>query len=171
MSLLEEIARRHPLVRSRVLRVLDRMAALSPGADLDALVGLEVKRRAVDALVSLLLLGYVVPALQAMRRWLAGEAFDQSLIRRFVDRTLEAVAPSYSSEFLVAFCQLCSDERALLAVRASPASLSALQQFVDQCVADEWHAMNATPRDALPALTALQAALKRNASRKRVWQE
>jgi hypothetical protein len=170
LALLNDVAQQHPLLRGRVLSALEPIAGLAAGSDLEALVGLEVKRRAVDMLVALLRLGYALPSMRAMLRWQQGEAFDQSLIRRFLDNTLQSIKPAYSLDFLEAFCALCRDERTQQGVRASQATLSAVQSFVNKCIADEWNALEPTPKAALPSLQQLQTLLSTQAkARKRTW--
>lgn len=133
LALLVELAERHPLQSARVLRVLAAPIRLLPGADLDALVALELKRHALDALWALVVrTRCALPALAALRAWQALGVLDHSLVRRFVERLLAALAPPYSAAFAAAVVALCADDSTLAALRAT-ATLQLVVRFLDAC--------------------------------------
>ncbi len=155
LALLIEAAERHPLQHARVIRVLAAPATLRAGADLDALVALELKRHATDAAAGLILQGRAaLPALAAVRSWLP--VLDHSLVRRFLDRIMSSVAAPFSAAFVGAVAAFCADEASLLALRgASLHTIDLLLKFVD--AAGRTHASQlAALRDTL---TPLRAAL------------
>jgi hypothetical protein len=163
LALLIEAAERHPLQHARVLRVLASPATLRAGLDLDALVALELKRHATDAAAGLILQGRCsLAALAAVRSWLG--MLDHSLVRRFLDRIVSAIAPPFSSAFVRAFASFCADEASLLALRgASLHTVELMMRFVER--AGRTHAAALAPlRDTL---TPLYAALQADEARKR----
>jgi hypothetical protein len=135
LALLVEIVERHALQNARVLRVLAAPITLAPGADLDALVALELKRHALDTLWGLMVRGRSpLPALAALRSWQRLGALDHSLIRRFIDRFLGAIVPPFSRDFVAAFVAFCSDDLTLLALRAAnAATIEHVVRFIAAC--------------------------------------
>jgi negative elongation factor C/D len=154
MQLLDEIAERHPLLCERVLAVFRLPIELGPGADLEALTSLEVKRRAIDSLSRIMLRGlFVMPVVKALREWQVSSTIDQSLIRRFIETTIAVAQPPFSEPFLQAFLELCSDERSLPSLRSS-STMAPLRQWLESCAANAQ-----TPRSQLAALERLQSEL------------
>jgi negative elongation factor C/D len=164
-QLLDEIVERHALLSERVVDVLRLPIELSPGDDLEALIGLEVKRRALDSLSRVMLRGtFVLPVLASLRGWQLANTLDQSLVRRFIETTIAVVQPPYSDAFLDAFVSLCSDERSLPSLRTST-TVAPLRQWVERCTKDTQ--ATATQRTTLERLQSDLAA----ASTKRKFAE
>lgn len=113
LLVLREILWFNPPLRSRVFSVLTQLLALSP--PLDPLVLLSLKRQVLDVLLCLVSLHFTLPVLAAIEH--SSTTLDQSLVRYFLLKLLELVAPPYSALFVSPLLRTLAQTRTFLGLR------------------------------------------------------
>lgn len=130
LPLLEEIADGAPRLRPHATSILIDAFSVEPRSDdLEAFTRLAVKRRLLDSLLHLLLLGEALPILQCMRR--CAPTVDLALLRYFVTELIAMAAPPYAVRFLRAVVDMFAHRRVEEALRAAePATQRAVLDLI-----------------------------------------